>query len=392
MRGAIRLFFVISPVLAIITAYLPVKIFEVASKQKEKTYKFLLFAVIALIAILLIITAVNFEKSTSQQAKYTVNGAYYQQWQKAMSWVRTETPKGSIFVHWWDYGYWVQTLGERPTVTDGGHINSFWDHTTARYLMTAQNEKTALQLCKSHNISYFLIDSTDIGKYSAFASIGSDKTGEDRLSWISTFLLNDQQTQETKNETTYVYTGGTMLDQDINWKGNFFPMQKAGIGAFLLTVDKKSQKISSVNAIMIYKNQQYPVPIKYLWINGEIQEFNEGLPTMLYIIPSVTQYGVNNIGASLYLSEKALNAQWVRLYLLNQTENFKLVHNEPALFVKQLREVYNISVGDLVFAGDLQGPIKIWKVNYPAEIKAYPEYLENTNPEGKWAKLDYLGT
>jgi asparagine N-glycosylation enzyme membrane subunit Stt3 len=392
MRGAIRLFFIISPVLALISAYLPVKIFDISMEVKEKVYKFLLWAIVLLVAILLIINFVKFEKYTSQQAQYTVNGAYYQQWQKAMSWVREETPEGSIFVHWWDYGYWVQTLGERPTVTDGGHINNFWDHLTARYLMTAQNEKTALQLCKAYNVSYYLIDSTDIGKYSAFASIGSDKTGTDRLSWVSTFIMNEQQTQESKNETTYVYTGGTMLDQDFSWKGNFFPMQRAGIGAVLLVIDKKTQAIQGLNAVMIYKNQQYLIPIKYMWINGQIRQVNQdGLDSMLYIVPSVGQNGMNNIGAGLYLSKKALSTQWVRLYLLNDTENFELAHNEPSLFVRQLRDVYNLSVGNIIFAGDIQGPIKIWKVNYPKEIEYHEEYLKSISPEGHWAELDYLG-
>ena len=104
--------------------------------------------------------------------------------------------------------------------------------------------------------------------------------------------------------------------------------------------------------------------------------------------------GINNIGAALYLSEKAMKTQWVRLYLLNQTEHFKLVHVEPALFIEQLREVYNVSVGDFLFANDLLGPIKIWKVEYPPDIKYYKEYLEvgtNIEAEGGWAKLDYLG-
>ena len=397
MRGAIRLFFIISPAVAIISSYLPVEIFETAIKQKEKSYKFLLFAVILLLAILLIVNFVNFEKTTSQEAKDTVNGAYYQQWQKAMAWARTDTPENSIFVSWWDYGYWIQTLGERPTVTDGGHANNFWDHSTARYLMTAQNEKTALQLCKAYNVSYFLIDSTDIGKYSAFSSIGSDATGTDRLSWVSTFTMNTQQTQETKNETIYVYTGGTMLDEDISWNGNFFPMSKAGIGAFLLTVDSQTQQIIKLNAVMIYNNQQYVIPIKYMWINGQITQINqEGLDSMFYFVPSIDQSGLNNLGAGLYLSEKALNTEWVRLYLLDETKNFELVHNEPSLFVQQLRENYNLSVGDILVAGgQIQGPIKIWKVNYPNNITYYPEYLErgtDVNPGQYWTDLDYLGT
>ena len=397
MRGAIRLFFIISPVVAIVSAYLPVKIVEYALSTKDKIYKVLLFCIALLITVLLVLTFFNFEKSTYQHAKYTVNGAYYVQWQQAMEWVRTDTPKGSIFAHWWDYGYWVQTLGERPTVTDGGHINNYWDHTTARYLMTAQHEQTALQLCKSYNVSYYLVDSTDIGKYSAFASIGSDKTGRDRLSWVSTFAMSDSQTQETKNETLYVYTGGTMLDQDIAWNNQFFPAQKAGIGAFIMTVEKDTQVIKGIDAVMVYKNQQYRIPIKYMWMDNmkrTLTNSENALPTMLYFIPTLSNYGVNRMGAAMYLSEKALNAEFIKLYLLNESEtgNFELVHSEPSVYVKQLKDVYNISVGDFLIAGDFQAPIKIWKVNYPANITDYPEYRKTVYSGSFWGELDYLGT
>jgi asparagine N-glycosylation enzyme membrane subunit Stt3 len=398
MRGAIRLFFIVSPAIVISSVFLPLKISEYALKAKDNFYKIVLWVLVAVVTIILILNFINYEKNTSQQAKYTVNGAYYQQWQKAMAWVRDDTPKDSIFVHWWDYGYWVQTLGERATVVDGGHPAGFnWNHLVARYLLTAQNETTALQFCKAHNVSYLLIDSTDIGKYSAFGSIGSDKTGLDRLSWISTFGLNEKQTQETKNETIYVYTGGTMLDEDILWQGEILPMQRAGIGAFLLSIDKTKQTINSLDAIVIYNDQQIKIPIRYLWFNGRKYDLKKDdekmLNSMLYIVPSISNTGINNLGGALYLSEKALRTEWVKLYLLNESENFELVHTEPSLFVKQLKDVYNITVGDFVLAGDLQGPIKIWKVKYPASIAYYPEYLEEINVEADnaWGKLDYLG-
>src|SRR5690606_26222141 len=94
---------------------------------------------------------------------------------------------------WWDYGYWVQTIGERPTLTDGAHANEWWDYTTARYLLTTPTPETALSLMKTHNVSYLLIDSTDIGKYGAFSSIGSDETGNDRLSQIPTMVFDGSQ-------------------------------------------------------------------------------------------------------------------------------------------------------------------------------------------------------
>ncbi len=401
MRGAVRLFFIVSPAIIIASVFLPVKLSEYMFTIKKNAYKILVCAVVIFIAVFLIINFLNNEQSATQEARATVNSAYYEQWQKAMEWTRTETPKDSIFVHWWDYGYWVQYYGQRPTVTDGGHWNAFWDHVTARYLLDAKNESTALQVCKAYNVSYVLIDSSDIGKYSAFASIGSDKTGLDRLSWISTFSLDQKQTQETKNETIYVYANGnygTAIDEDMLWNGQLFPMQRAGIALFLLTIDKNTQSVNNLEAVMVYNGQQYRIPIRYLWAQGRRYDLRRGnekmIESMLYIIPSISQTGVNNLGIGLYLSEKALNTQWVRLYLLDESENFVLAHNEPSPFVKQLRDNYNLTIGDIVYAGGVQGPIKIWKVNYPSNTPYYNEYLETnvdiSNPN-TFGKLDYLG-
>lgn len=398
MRGAVRLFFIISPILIIVASYLPVKIAEYGFNTKEILQKILVWCVVLLLAISLIITFIKYEKSVASEAKWTIPSAYYQQWMKAMQWTRENTPENSTFVHWWDYGYWVQTWGERPTVTDGGHVNAFWDHTTARYLMTAQDEKTALQLCKAYNVSYFLIDSSDVGKYPAYSSIGSDATGNDRLSWIGTFLLDDKRTEELKNETRYTYIGGTMLDEDVLWNGQLFPANRAGIGAFILSIDAETQAINGIDAIMIYNGKQISIPIKYAYINGKLADISNGkesLDSAFYLFPRITPEGsLQNIGAGMYLSTKAMNAEWVRLYLLGETENFELVHAEPALFVQQLKDVYNLSVGDFVYANDFYGPIKIFKANYPDSIPYYKEYLQTTGwsqNTGPFASLDSLG-
>jgi len=129
-----------------------------------------LFVIVIIAAGILI---VGYAKASYAETSATVPSPNDQQWQYAMAWVRGNTNPGDIFVHWWDYGFWVQTIGQRPTVTDGAHGASFWDHTTARYLMTAKNEKTTLQLMKAYNVSYVLFDPSDIGKYGAFASIGA---------------------------------------------------------------------------------------------------------------------------------------------------------------------------------------------------------------------------
>ena len=71
--------------------------------------------------------------------------------------------------------------------------------------MTSKNETETLEFLYSHNTTHFLIDSTDIGKYPAFASIGSNEKG-DRYSYIPTLLKDNSQASEKKNDGTWSVT------------------------------------------------------------------------------------------------------------------------------------------------------------------------------------------
>ena len=126
-----------------------------------------------------------------------------------MKWVRENTNEGDVFAHWWDYGYWVQYLGQRPTISDGGHFQGFKDHFVGRYLLTTPKPETALSLMKSNNVSYLLIDPTDLGKYGAYSKIGSDEKGIDRFSQIPIMIFNKE---------TNSYRGGAFVDEDIIYK------------------------------------------------------------------------------------------------------------------------------------------------------------------------------
>ena len=90
-----------------------------------------------------------------------------------------------------------------------------------RYGLTAPSSAESLQFLYAHNTTHFLIDSTDIGKYSAFSSIGSDEN-YDRASFITTLYMNKQQIQENKNSTIYLYqlpnSGAIPLDEDTTYE------------------------------------------------------------------------------------------------------------------------------------------------------------------------------
>ena len=392
-RGAIRLFILLAIPTPILVSFGAVKLFEYAKKSHEEFRKWILWTAAGLFIFLLIFSLSksvpfigagvipSFEQRTYSEAKYTVPSVYTVQWQQAMAWVREETPKDAVFAHWWDYGYWLQSIGERATVLDGGNAIVYWDHLMGRHVLTGRNETEALEFLKTHDANYLLIDSTDIGKYPAYSSIGGDEN-YDRYSWVNTFTLDEKSSKETRNETVYVYKGGSANDEDIIWGNQIIPQQSAGIAGFMLPMDKQSKEIKQPSIILIYQNKQINIPIKCVYLEYIKQkiEFENGLDSCLYIIPSLDSSKINNLGAALYLSERAMNALWVRLYLFDEAKNFELVHSEQDLIITQLRNNYNLTLPDLINYGDIRGPIKIWKINYPDDIKTNPDYLLTNFP------------
>ena len=43
-------------------------------------------------------------------------------WKDAMQWLKENTPKDAVVASWWDYGYYITTLGERKTLVDNATL------------------------------------------------------------------------------------------------------------------------------------------------------------------------------------------------------------------------------------------------------------------------------
>jgi len=407
-RGAIRMFFAITPFVCFSASFFIIKIYNYYKQSKDDLMK-LIFGIGTLVVILFtIVSLVGFFNSISAQAKYTGPSAN-QHWQSAMSWVRENTQEGSIFVHWWDYGYWVQYLGERPTVTDGGHANGYWDHLTGRYLLTTPYPETALSFMKTHNVSYLLIDPTDIGKYPAYSSIGSDKDN-DRYSGIIAMINNPKNIQETSEGEIRIYQGSYGVEEDtfydINGTEIFLPgptynkmnkpIFKSYIIGMVLEVRKEDGKIgfNQPEGVFVYNNNQYRIPLRYMYYNGELFDFKSGLESGIRIIPSIIQNSggiqIDSLGAGLYLSDRTFNSLVGQLYLMDDVleryEGVEIAHIESSPVVKSLK-AQGKDVGEFVYFQGVQGPIKIWEINPTEDIKIKEEFLST---EGDWAEFDYL--
>ncbi|MDP2629010.1 MAG: STT3 domain-containing protein [Nanoarchaeota archaeon] len=387
-RSAIRLVMVLGAVSPVAIAFLIVKTTNKYFKEKTDAAK-LLFGILAIIVILAsILTAFNYYKADKFTAENFAPSGYHWQWQKAMSWVRENTPQNAVFAHWWDYGYWVQSIGERATILDGGNAIEYWDYLMGRYVLTGTNERDALEFLYTHKATNLLIDSTDIGKYTAFSSIGSNEN-YDRFSWIQTFLMDETQTQESAQGTNYIYRGASVTDEDITWNQNgkeiFLPRKAAGVGAIILNKDSDGDLLQPT-AIFVYNGNQYYIPLRYLFYNGVLQDFETGLDSGVFLFPSLNvdqNRGVttNEIGAMLYLSKKTIHSELVRLYLFDEQSNyFNLVHSEDSSLVDSLNQ-QGFYVGPFVHYQGFNGPIRIWEISYPSDIKTNPDYLEIDYPD-----------
>ena len=395
-RGAIRLIMVLGPIIPIFVGFLIVEL-----SDKFFKYKGLSKILIGILLIIILISSIYsfnvYYQSIKAQAYSFVPSGYNIQWQKAMDWVRKNTPENAVFSHWWDYGYWVQSIGDRATSVDGGNAIVYWNYLMGRHVLTGDNEKDALEFLYNHNTTHFLIDSTDIGKYGAFSSIGSNKDF-DRYSFIGTFLLDESRTQETNNQTLLVYPGGTGLDEDLvinqNGKEILLPAGSAAVGAIILPT--QDSRYYQPYVIIVYQNQQFNVNLRYLYdLNTkELIDYKNGIEATAFIFPRLDQTSAGTIqlnqkGTVFYLSPRLMRGFLSQVYLMNDPfnkfKNFKLVHAEPTLIIDNIRS-RGTNLPDFVYFQGVQGPIKIWEVHYTGKEQIKQEYLDTD--ETKY--LDWL--
>ena len=48
----------------------------------------------------------------------TSYGVVTNDWLDALDWIKNNTPEDAVIAAWWDYGYWISTMGERASLAD----------------------------------------------------------------------------------------------------------------------------------------------------------------------------------------------------------------------------------------------------------------------------------
>ncbi|MBN2567180.1 glycosyltransferase family 39 protein [Candidatus Woesearchaeota archaeon] len=366
-RGAMRLFFVFSPVIALVAGYLIVDVITRSFAIKDRIYK---WTALIIVLVLVVPTVYGMWETSYAQARYT-GPSLNDQWQAAMAWVREGTPEDAVFAHWWDYGYWVQAEGRRATILDGGNFISYWNHLMGRHVLSGRSETEALEFLKAHDATHLLVISDEIGKYTAYSSIGSDEEF-DIFSWIGTFVMEPRATREADGLSWYTYYGVSALDEQLTYEGKTFPANAAAIGLIQIPIrydedDPDEFAIEQPTATVYYQSDRMEVPIECLFFEGERRYFEkEGLGGCIRLMPRYlnAQYQQEN-GALLWVSERGFGALWTRLFLFDEeSERFTLVYDDSD--TRQLA----------YYGGRIMGPLKIWEITYPEGFGIPPELRE----------------
>jgi len=388
VRGAVRLVMILATIAPIFIAYLITWSYEKFKNSDEDTTKLIYGIILALVLFASLLSIVGSYQSINTKASIFIPGPYHQQWQYAMNWVNNNTDEDAVFAHWWDYGYWVQSIGERATVLDGGNAIAYWNYQISRNVITGDNQHDALEFLYNHNTTHLLIDSSEIAKYSPISSIGSD-LNYDRLSRVGLLQFQKEELDKKNNDNNIIFSGGILFDEDLiineSDKKILLPKDLAGIGGIVVPQPENPEvEFNQPYLLTIYNNKQHEIKVRYLFVNNTMHDFESGIDAVIFIIPrfdrqSSNQYLKIDLGTALYLSPRIMRGLFAQLYLLddpfNNFPNFNLVHQEDSRVIQSLRES-GPELPSFIFINQLEGPIKIWEIQYTGKEEIKEEYQD----------------
>ena len=76
-------------------------------------------------------------------------------WLNSLDWISRNTAKDAVIATWWDYGYWITTLGNRTTLADNANINSTRIAMIGKMFM--EEPENGLKIARHLKADYILI-------------------------------------------------------------------------------------------------------------------------------------------------------------------------------------------------------------------------------------------
>jgi dolichyl-diphosphooligosaccharide--protein glycosyltransferase len=201
-------------------------------------------------------------------------------WVDAVDWIENNTPKDSVIASWWDYGYWITTLGNKTTLADNATINQTRIQTIAKMLMS--EPETATQIAQDLKADYILVyivaDRHNGPSGNSFYTLGSggDESKKQWFMKIGGFQERDYVEDDgfTPNAN---FWNNTLLGKLIP----FTPISYASFGNGMLT--NIQPEYSSGTIALNLKDIKYPIngtsdqPYKLVYSSPSFENDNEDI-------------------------------------------------------------------------------------------------------------------
>jgi dolichyl-diphosphooligosaccharide--protein glycosyltransferase len=157
-------------------------------------------------------------------------------WTDAMQWIEQNTEEDAVIASWWDYGYWITTLGGRTTLADNATINSTRIKELAK--MFISDEQTGIRIVQDLKADYILVYS--VAQIRLTGQVPGNETGE-RVPLYSLGQGGDESKKQWFmriggiDETQYIERDGftpkpTFWDNTL--LGKLFPFEPASYFTF----------------------------------------------------------------------------------------------------------------------------------------------------------------
>lgn len=133
-------------------------------------------------------------------------------WLTALIWLDGNTPQDEVVCNWWDYGYWIQTVGNRRTISDGmrtgmgpwisgySELLASTDSTALQRIVTME-EAAYKQTGNRFTLNHVIVDQSLLIKTGVLNEVIQRKV-------FSTAYFYFKGTSKNGSVTTYVYESG----------------------------------------------------------------------------------------------------------------------------------------------------------------------------------------
>jgi dolichyl-diphosphooligosaccharide--protein glycosyltransferase len=178
-------------------------------------------------------------------------------WADAMQWLRENTPEDAVIASWWDYGYWISTLGERKTLADNATLID-WQirKIAAMYMSTPENAWQILMSDAETNVSSYYVTLPPHDYKRSDGTVSGDTVLDIDRERLEQFKIwKDDSSADKVYDADIADKYPTLFDYWIS-EVYVLPPVVTGLDADYIIVNLAVQKLSDENVMDLYVLKQ----------------------------------------------------------------------------------------------------------------------------------------